>query len=905
MVIIPPMTYSKPHQQTVSVQGAAPGGLRVDAAGADQMVLGHHQARPCLSWQLAQGVQAAYQVVAASSLDRLLSQPDLWDSGKVTSEQSLFVPWGAEALASRQSVCWRVRVWDDKDEVSQWSEPAQFEIGLLKTSDWSAQWIAAPGEPSLEHRPCPQLRCAFKLEQPIASARLHVTARGLYQVHLNGQCVTCRDALTPGWTDFDQRMHALTYDVTEQLNNGRNAIGAVLGDGWYYGMGHTGGFLRPQDMGVYGMTPQLLLQLEITFADGSSTRIVSDDHWKCLEGPIRFSSIYNGEIYDANFETPGWTLPDFDDADWQTVTCSPLEPRTNVEPKPMPAVGAIEERTPISVSKREPGRFIFDLGQNLVGWQRIHVPGRRGQTITIRFAEMLLEDGELYTENYRNARSTDQLIPAADGPITWTPAFTFHGFRYVELSGLAPDVEPSLDMVTAVVLHTPMNKTGSFTSSHAKLNQLQSNITWGQRGNFLEVPTDCPQRDERLGWTGDAQVFCPTSCFNFDSLAFWRKWLIDLADAQREDGALPHVAPDIMNRSWKKRGERLKDYAAAGWADAGVIVPWEVYVRFGDRGVLVQSYPMMCRWVDFCAGQANDFLLKQAVFGDWLQPFPQTFTPDKPLASLHGDTPEELISTAYLGRVADVMTKVSALLGQADDARRYAALRDKVRLAFTAAFFDDSGRLTTKFHTQTGYLMALGFDLLPEQMRPAAAENLVKLVHEADDHLRTGFLGTPLLCPVLDRFGYSDLAYTLLMKETYPSWFFSINQGATTMWERWNSYSKVDGFGDVRMNSFNHYAYGAVGQWMYERVAGLAPDPERPGYKHIIVRPIPGGGLTHASAQLQTPYGMAVSAWRREGNEFELQVVVPPNSSATVQLPDGSAAQRMGPGEYLLRCRIS
>ncbi|MCC6679665.1 MAG: glycoside hydrolase family 78 protein [Phycisphaeraceae bacterium] len=903
------MTNSNLEQVTVTNLCHAPSGLRVDAATADRVVLGHHRSRPTLSWILPAGwanaQQSAYQIVAASSLDGLLSQPDLWDSGKVTTAQSLFVPWGAKPLTSRQYVCWRVRVWDELDVVSQWSESAEFEVGLLKTSDWSAHWIAAPGEPSLDHRPCPQFRRTFNLDQPVTSARLHVTARGLYQIHLNGRCVSSRDALTPGWTDFDRRVHALTYDVTEQLNNGNNAIGAVLGDGWYYGMGHLGSFMRPQDLGIYGKTPQLLLQLEIMLADGSTQRIVSDEHWKCHEGPIRYSSIYNGEHYEAAFETPGWTQPDFDDAAWQEVACSALEPQTNVEPKPMPAVRGIEERSPISVTRRAPGRFIFDLGQNLVGWQRISSPGRRGQKITIRFAEMLLDNGELYTENYRHARSTDELTPAADGPITWTPAFTFHGFRYVELSGLAPNVEPSPDMVTAIVLHTPMQKIGSFTSSHAKLNQLQSNITWGQRGNFLEVPTDCPQRDERLGWTGDAQVFCPTSCFNYDTLAFWRKWLIDLADSQREDGALPHVAPDIMNRSWKKRGERQKDYAAAGWADAGVIVPWEVYVRYGDRGVLEQSYPMMCRWVDFCARQANDFILKQAIFGDWLQPYPQTFAPDNTWDARKGDTPEELIATAYLGQVSGLLARVARVLNKHEDAVRYLSLRDKVRQAFIATFFDGNGRLTVPCPTQAGYLLALGFDMLPEKMRPAAVENLVKLVHEADDHLRTGFLGTPLLCPVLDRFGYSDLAYTLLLRETYPSWFFSINQGATTMWERWNSYSKADGFGDARMNSFNHYAYGAIGQWMYERVAGLAPDPEQPGYKHIIVRPVPGGGLTHAAAELQTLYGRAVSAWRREGADFKLQVVVPPNTSATVTLPDGSTPHRLGPGEHQLHCRLS
>ncbi len=892
--------------QTVA-EAEAPFALRVDFSDSIRPVLGHHECRPSLSWKLPASClsQTACQIVVASNLQRLHEEPDIWDSGKVDSAQSTFLPWGAKPLSSRQHVFWCVRVWDQDGVATGWSDPAEFELGLLHNHDWSAQWISSPCVQSGEHRPAPHLRRTFKIDQPITKARLHATALGLFELRLNGARIAPGEAMLPGWTDYGQRLHALTYDVTEHLTGGDNVIGAILGDGWYYGMGKQIALVRDGDMGIYGDTLELLLQLEITCADGATVCINSDGQWKTHDGPIRESSIYNGEIYDARHEMPGWSELGFDDTKWLPVTARPRDDAFVIEPKPMPSTCRIQELTTVAVTEPAPGIFIFDLGQNIVGQVRIQVPARREREITVRFAEMLNDDGTLYTENYRCARSTDHVIPATDGELTWEPTFTFHGFRYVELSGLADGVGPRPDFVTGIVLHTYMPPTGEFVSSHAKLNRLQSNIVWGQKGNFLEVPTDCPQRDERLGWTGDAQVFCATSCFNFETLAFWRKWLIDLADAQREDGALPHIAPDLMTLMRKKHGDPMKDYAAAGWADAGVIVPWEVYVRYGDRRILEEFYPMMARWVDFCATKANDFILKQALFGDWLQPHSLSFDPSNPVRSLNGDTPEELISTAYFGRVSDVLGTIAALLGKNDDAERYHTLRDQVREAFTARFFFDDGRLSVPIPTQAGYLMALGFDMLPVHLRAAAAKHLVQLVHDADDHLRTGFLGTPLLCPVLDRFGYTDLAYTVLMKETYPSWFYSINQGATTMWERWNSYSKADGFGSPRMNSFNHYAYGAIGQWMYERVAGLAPDPQSPGYKHFFVRPVPGGGLTHASVVLETPYGLAASKWTINGKSFEISITVPPNATATVILPYGQTNPRhIASGEHHLSCQL-
>jgi alpha-L-rhamnosidase len=522
----------------------------------------------------------------------------------------------------------------------------------------------------------------------------------------------------------------------------------------------------------------------------------------------------------------------------------------------------------------------------MVGWPELSIPVEAGRTVTIRFAEMLNQDGTLYTGNYRSARSTDEYIPARTGTAAWKPTFTFHGFRYVELSGLADGAEPEAGWVKGLVLHSDLPRVGNFESSHAKLNRLQSNIIWGQRGNFVDIPTDCPQRDERLGWTADAQVFCPTSMFNYDCLSFWKSWLRSVRDDQMPSGMIPNVIPALPNidEPWWQNG------GSPGWVDAAIIIPWEVYVRSGDRSVLVENFEMMRRHTECWRAQAVDGLIpEKKAFGDWLQPYADR---------QEGDTPAALLGTAFYARSAQIMAHACRVLGRpSDEYEKEAAF---VQRAFTARWFGSDGRLINAPETQTAYLLAIEFNLIPEQLQAAAAACLVELIHAADDHLRTGFLGTPFVASVLDRMGYADLAYMILFKETYPSWFYSINQGATTMWERWNSYSHEDGFGDANMNSFNHYAYGAVGQWMAERVAGLAPDPAVPGYKHFFVRPLPRGPLTSARAELETPYGKAVSAWEKCGNEFVLSVTVPPNTTATIELPAGDV-QDVVAGEHEFR----
>ncbi|RKX47267.1 MAG: rhamnosidase, partial [Verrucomicrobia bacterium] len=803
--------------------------------------LGFHDATPAFSWKLPQGVkaQSAFHIEVRDVLRRKV----VWDSGWVESAQSVLVPYGGKPLASRQQLAWRVRFRDENGKDSEWSESSRFELGLLAAKDWNAKWISPEDQPDSGKEPVSWLRREFPIRKEVERARLYATARGLYEIHLNGEKVG-NDCFVPGWTSYEKRIDTLTYDVTEALQQGGNALGVELGSGWY-----AGRIGLPGKRNRYGHGAQLLLQLEITYADGSSETILSDEAWKVTpDGPIRASSIYDGEEYDARMEMPGWDKPGFDDNGWGRVEVSSDRGSAILVPKPFAPVRATETLAVKEVTEPEPGRFVFDLGQNMVGWAKLDIRVEKDQIVTVRFAEMLNPDGTMYTDNYRSAKSTDTYTAAKTGRISWEPTFTFHGFRYVELSGLPEGIRPIKELVEGVVLHSDLPTVGTFESSHEKLNQLQSNIVWGQRGNFLDIPTDCPQRDERLGWTGDAQVFCPTSMFNYDCHAFWKSWLGSMRDDQMDGGQIPHVIPDVLGNG-----------DSPGWMDAATFIPWEVYVRTGDTEVLAENIQMMERLIGYYRKQAKNGLIEAgrkkglAGFGDWLQPY----APDE-----KGDTPLAILTTAYYARSTQILADSLRVLGKTAEAKKHAEEAAFIRQAFAKHYFDAAGKLQNAPETQTAYLLAIAFDLIPAELQEKASEHLVRLVHEADNHLRTGFLGTPYIAQVLDQTGHADLAFTVLFKETYPSWFFSINQGATTMWERWNSYSHEDGFGKVGMNSFNHYAYGAINQWMVERIAGLDPDPAHPGYKHFFIRPVIGTQLDWARAELETPYGKASSGWK-------------------------------------------
>jgi alpha-L-rhamnosidase len=836
--------------------------------------LGIDVRQPRLSWQLtADGrgvVQAAYQVRVAEREDGLAANP-IWDTGRVDSDQSIHVVYEGPALASAQRYYWQVRVWDGDGTVSDWSAPAFWEMGLLDISDWRASWISPAWEedPTVP-QPAPMLRTTFTVERDVQAARAYVTSLGLYEVQLNGQRVGDQ-VFTPGWTSYDTRLQYQTYDVTALLQEGDNAIGATLSDGWYRG------YLGWSDQrNVYGERLALLLQLRITYTDGRVQIVGTDASWKATTGPIRMADIYNGEHYDARLERPGWSGTGYDDSGWAGVRLFD-HPKDILIAPAGPPVRRIEEITPIAILHTPGGDTVFDMGQNMVGRVRLAVRGASGTTVTLRHAEVLDREGNFYTDNLRGAAQTVRYTLKGGGDELYEPHFTFHGFRYVAVDGLPGT--PTPENLTGVVIHSDMTPTGSFETSKPLVNQLQHNIAWGQKGNFLDVPTDCPQRDERMGWTGDAQVFARTAAFNMDVAGFFTKWLGDLAADQKTNGSIPFVIPDVLSRGSNTGG------GATGWADAGVVIPWTLYLTYGDTRILETQYESMQAWIGYMEDRAGGDLIWDGDFhfGDWLAY--NTERSDYPGAT----TDKDLIATAYFAYSTSLLQRIASVLGKEDDAARYAALEEGVKEAFRQEYVTANGRVAS--NTQTAYAIALSFGLMPEGQEAEAARRLAQDVRTFRNHLTTGFLGTPLLSHSLSDHGYLDVAYDLLNQDTYPSWLYPVTMGATTIWERWDGIKPDTSFQDAGMNSFNHYAYGAIGEWLYRVVAGLETDPAEPGYKRLIIRPQPGGGLTYARAALNTMYGLAASAWELREGRFRLDVTVPSNTHATVRLPHAMLAQ--------------
>ena len=854
--------------------------------------------KPRLSWKIFSGeenlLQTAYEIKVT---DQSAKGKLVWTSGKVNSAQSVDVAYDGPVLKSMQRVYWQVRIWDNKSKVTKWSAPAFWEMGILEPESWKASWISMPNEQVVKgSKPCQYFRKDFAIGKKIKSARVYVTSLGLYQLLLNGQKVST-NLFTPGWTSYKNRIQYQTYDLTSMIKQ-KNSIGAIVGDGWYRGNIGWG-----NDNGYYGSKLALLAQLQLTFTDGTSETIGTDASWKVTTGPIIFSDIYNGETYDAQKEMPGWANNGFDDGKWGQASITDQSKKILIAPQGV-AVKATEEIKPVKLITTPKGETVFDMGQNMVGWVKLRVQGKKGDQVTLKFAEVLDKEGNFYTENLRAAKATDLYILKGEGEETFEPHFTFHGFRFVKIEGLSN--QPTLDQITGVVIHSDMAPTGTFTCSNAMINQLQHNIQWGQKGNFLDVPTDCPQRDERLGWTGDAQVFSMTAAFNFDVAPFYTKWLGDVAADQLPNGLVPHVIPDVL-----KGGG-----GSTAWADVSIIVPWTTYLVYGDRRILEVQYPSMKAWVDYMTSRAgNDFLWTGDFhFGDWLA-F-ATNQSDYPGAT----TEKDLIATAYYAYSSGLLSKIAVIIGKNEDAIKYSQLSKNIKTAFNKEFVTPAGRLVS--HTQTAYSLALAFNLLPEDLIPKAANYLAEDVKKFG-HLTTGFVGTPLLCKTLSAHGYQDLAFMLLNRKEYPSWLYPVTQGATTIWERWDG-QKPDGtFQDVGMNSFNHYAYGAIGEWLYHYVAGMDIDPKAPGYKHILLSPHPGGGLTSADAEFESIYGKVKSAWKIDGNDFVYEVTVPANTTATVTLPDaktsqvsingqpasvkpgdGSASLEVGSGSYTFRYPI-
>ena len=875
--------------------------LTVEHRRADDLV-GLGEASPRLTWATATdepGWHPTAHEIEVTDPDGLDSGATAWTTGRVESDETVLVPWPAAPLGSRQRRTVRVRVWGPAgDTPSDWSPPVTFETGLLDPADWTARFVApaveeAPGTAGDPIAPSPYLRTEVDLAGVPRRARLYVTALGVYDLEINGQPVGDH-VLAPGWSSYEHRLRYETHDVTHLLRPGRNALGAVLGEGWYRGhLGFDGG-----KRDIYGDRLALLAQLEVVDAEGATHTFATGDDgsWRAGPGPIVRSGIYAGETHDARREPPGWSSPGFDAAKWGPVEVvdSDRDPATLVA-RVGPPVRRTEELRPAAITTSPQGRTVVDFGQNLVGRLRITLPadpGPAGAAITLRHAEILL-DGDLCTEPLRLAEATDRyVIGEASGGATWEPRFTFHGFRYAEVDGWPASTPLTADDLVAVVTHSDMERTGWFECSDDRVNRLHDNIVWGMRGNFLDVPTDCPQRDERLGWTGDIQVFAPTGSFLYDATGFLASWLADLAADQGANGVVPFVVPDCLRFG----------LGASAWGDAATVVPWVLWERAGDKGVLAAQYRSMTAWVEFVLAQAGDDLLWDDgfQFGDWLDPHAPAGNP------FDGRTDPHLVANAYLCRSLDIVAATAVLLGEDADAVRYRRLAGDARVAFVDEYVTPAGRLASD--SQTAYALALRFDLLPQPaQRDRAGRRLAELVERAQHTIATGFVGTPLVSDALCDSGEVGAAYRLLLQDRCPSWLYPVTMGATTVWERWDGL-RPDGSldpGAMRMNSFNHYALGAVGDWLHRRVAGLAPD--EPGYRRLRIAPVVDpdpavrdeGGLTWASARHRTPYGMAESSWRIDGDTFELTVVVPPGTTATVVLPfggDGAAGDPIDVG---------
>jgi len=820
---------------------------------------------PGLSWKIVASErstqQQAYQIQAASSLKELKQGKNLlWDSDKITSSNSIHIPYEGQSLQSRQKVYWRVRVWVGKS-AAPWSEAAHFEMGLLKPGDWTAQWIRSEIPQKEEPDPSPYFRKTFQLKKAVAKARAYASSIGLYELHINGQRAG-EEYLTPGWTSYKTRIQYQVYDVTDQLEVGQNAIGFILGNGWFR---HFRSNNRADN---YYDNLAGIVQLEVEYTDGTKETIITDDSWKSTTGPILSSTIYDGELYDARKEMPGWATSAFDDAAWKGILVVDQDHSILVGSQGEPVV-SYEELKPIKIWKNDKDELIADMGQNMVGWIRLKVRGPAGTTISIRHAEVLDKDGNFYITNLRKAEQLLEYTLKGEGEETYEPHFTFMGFRYIKIEGF-PGM-PTADNLTGVVVHSRVPVTGNFECSNDLINQLQHNIQWGQKGNFVDVPTDCPQRDERLGWTGDAQAFAPTACYNMYTPAFYKKWLKDLAIDQDDEGRIPHVIPNNLGPN---------SVAACGWADAGVIVPWVVYQYYGDETVLKDQYESMKAWVEYQRRTAGDSYLWNTGrhFGDWLA-FATTRS-DYPGAT----TDKDLLATAFYAYSASLLSQTAEILGKKEDAQTYHDVYEKVKVAFNKEFITPNGRMSS--NTQTAYVIALAFNLIPEDQIDDAAKRLADDVKKFG-HLTTGFLGANLLNLVLSDHGYTDVAYMLLNRTKYPSWLYPVTKGATTIWERWDGIKTDGSFQNPGMNSFNHYAYGAVGDWMYRTITGI--NQTSPGFKSFIIKPEIGGDLSYAKADFESMYGKIVSSWELKEDQLSMKVSVPANTAAKVFVPAASA----------------
>lgn len=846
---------------------------------------------PRMSWKINASAknttQASYEIRVGTDKNEVAKGKNIfWKSAKNT-DQSVLIAYDGPALASKKRYYWQVRIKDNHGNTSAWSAVQYWQTGL-KPADWTAKWITVSGKDTSARSPL--FRREFSLKKPFKSAMAYITAKGLYEANINGQRVS-DTYFAPGWTSYKNHLQYQVYDVTAALKSGVNVLGVTLGNGWYKG---RIGFNNQKNF--YGDTRGLLMQIEVEYTDGTKETINTDESWKYAYGPIMASDIYDGETYDARMEKAGWANTGYkEDASWTAVGMMEKGSEQLVAMSG-PPVRKREQFKALKIFKTPAGETVVDFGQNLVGWVMLKAKGAAGTKITLSHAEVLTKEGNFYTVNLRSAKAQDIYILKEGTEQIFEPHFTFQGFRYVKVEGYPGELKPG--DLTAVALYSDMEVTGKFSTSNALLNQLQHNIQWGQKGNFVDVPTDCPQRDERLGWTGDAQAFANTAAYNMNVAGFFTKWLKDVAADQQPSGLIPHVIPNVLGPN---------DGASAGWADVSTIIPWDMYVAYGDRRILETQYESMKKWVGYISSVAKDNLWNSGGhFGDWL-----FYRPDDDNDGRAAVTDKYLIAQTFYAHSTQLLINAAKVLGKQEDADRYTKLLTDIKAAFVKEYLTPSGRLVSG--TQTAYVLALNFDMLPEALRASSAQRLVDNIQNYGNHLTTGFLGTPYLCHVLTRYGHNDVAYKLLMQESYPSWLYPVKMGATTIWERWDGIKPNGSFQTPDMNSYNHYAYGAIGDWMYRNMAGINGNESAPGYKKITISPKPGAGITSVAGELDTPYGLLKSSWKIENGIFKLDVLVPANTTATVILPaaelkDGKETSNkleIGSGAYHFECRMA
>ncbi len=855
--------------------------------------LGIDVLNPRLSWIVQSDerdqIQTAYQIIVSSSEDLIEEEKgDLWDTGKVSSDQTCHIKYNGKALEPQMYCYWKVKVWDKGDQPSKWSIIYFWSMGLLKPADWSAKWIGEPFKkrPNLIRRrikkkssPCPLLRKEFQIEKKIRQANVYVTALGEYELRINGKKVGDR-FFTPEWTDYYQRIQYQTYDVSTLIIEGINVIGAILADGWYSGHLGPGGIYYHSH---YGVNRVLMLKLNIEFSDGTYEQIVSDSSWKIFyDGPIRQADHFMGEIYNAQKEQNGWDNAGFDDTEWSEVSID-NSIKGKIVAQINEPIRIIEEIRPISVKLLKNKVHIFDLGQNIAGFCKIKLSCRNEKlvsTIKLRHGEMLNDDGSVYTTNLRRATAIDTYVISNKDEKTYHPHFTYHGFQYIQVEGL--EFEPSIDTLVGCAISSDTKLSGSFECSEPSLNKLWKNILWTQRDNTISVPTDCPQRDERMGWMGDVLIFSQTSIFNMDMAAFYSKWIKDIRDMQTKDGFYPNFAPYPYNRSHAIPFAKL--LPAPAWADCGITLPWDLYLNYADKKILMDHYESAKFYVNYLHSKNPNLIWKKgrSLFNpnDWLNG-DKIKADDYPKKG--AEIPQDVFATAFFAHSTELLSKMANVLQLIKDYEFYRNLSQKIKQKFVEEFVDSEGKI--KGDTQAGYAIALKFNLLPKDLRNIAINHLKKAIEKYDNRISTGFITTIMMMLELIRNSEIELANKLLLSDRFPSWIYMINQGATTMWERWDAYVKGRGFQSRFMNSFNHYAYGAIGEFLYKIILGINLDDREPGYKHIIIKPILTGSLNWVKGYYNSIHGRIEVEWKKEKEGYEIAISIPTNTTATVYLP--------------------